>query len=115
LLTGQRPYTFANARPDHIAQVICETETERPSAIAEKRRKDEGGRMIERMKDEGGRIKVSAASLHPSALRGDLDNIVLMALRKDPQRRHASVEQLAEDLRRHLEGLPVSARPDTLR
>jgi eukaryotic-like serine/threonine-protein kinase len=110
LLTGQRPYTFANARPDHIAQVICETETERPSAVAE------------RMKDEGGRMKVSSALLHPSsliphpsALRGDLDNIVLMALRKDPQRRYASVEQLAEDLRRHLEGLPVSARPDTLR
>lgn len=46
-------------------------------------------------------------------LRGDLDNIVLMALRKDPQRRYASAEQLAEDIRRHLENLPVIARSDT--
>jgi eukaryotic-like serine/threonine-protein kinase len=47
-------------------------------------------------------------------LRGDLDNIVLKALRKEPERRYASVEQFSEDIRRHLEGLPVSARPDTL-
>jgi tetratricopeptide (TPR) repeat protein/tRNA A-37 threonylcarbamoyl transferase component Bud32 len=47
-------------------------------------------------------------------LRGDLDNIVLRALRKEPERRYASVEQFSEDIRRHLEGLPVSARPDTL-
>ncbi|HEX5230185.1 MAG TPA: serine/threonine-protein kinase, partial [Bryobacteraceae bacterium] len=54
----------------------------------------------------------------PSAInprfRGDLDNIVLKALRKEPERRYASVEQFSEDIRRHLEGLPVSARPDTL-
>ena len=46
-------------------------------------------------------------------LSGDLDNIVLMALRKEPQRRYNSAEQFAEDLRRHLEGLPVIARQDT--
>ncbi len=48
-------------------------------------------------------------------LRGDLDNIVLMALRVDPLRRYASVEQFAEDLRRHLSSRPVIARKDTLR
>lgn len=47
-------------------------------------------------------------------LRGDLDNIVLMALRKEPARRYASVEQLAEDLRRHLKDLPVIATPDSV-
>jgi non-specific serine/threonine protein kinase/serine/threonine-protein kinase len=46
-------------------------------------------------------------------LRGDLDNIVLKALRKEPDRRYASVEQLAEDIRRHLQGLPVIATPDS--
>ena len=46
-------------------------------------------------------------------LRGDLDNIVLKTLRKDPARRYASVEQLAEDIRRHLQGLPVTATPDS--
>ena len=46
-------------------------------------------------------------------LSGDLDNIVLKALRKEPERRYASVEQLAEDIRRHLQGLPVMATPDS--
>ncbi|MEZ4377397.1 MAG: serine/threonine-protein kinase [Gemmatimonadales bacterium] len=48
-------------------------------------------------------------------LTGDLDTIVLTALQKDPARRYASAERLADDLRRHAEGLPVLARPDTLR
>ncbi|MBW8874757.1 MAG: serine/threonine protein kinase [Acidobacteria bacterium] len=47
-------------------------------------------------------------------LAGDLDEIVLMALRKEPQRRYASVEQLAADLRRHLKGRPVLASGDSL-
>ena len=47
------------------------------------------------------------------ALVGDLDNIVLKALRKEPQRRYATVEQFSEDVRRHLEHLPVIARKDT--
>jgi len=47
-------------------------------------------------------------------LRGDLDNIVLKALRKEPERRYASAEQLAADIQRHLAGLPVSAAPDSL-
>jgi serine/threonine-protein kinase len=45
---------------------------------------------------------------------GDLDNVLRMALRKEPERRYGSVRAFAEDLRRHLEGLPVSARADTL-
>src|SRR4029453_853439 len=48
-------------------------------------------------------------------LAGDIDNILLMALRKEPGRRYGSVEQFANDLRRHLNGPPVTARPDTLR
>jgi non-specific serine/threonine protein kinase/serine/threonine-protein kinase len=47
-------------------------------------------------------------------LHADLDNIVLMAMRKEPQRRYATAEQFAEDIRRHLDGLPVRARADTV-
>jgi non-specific serine/threonine protein kinase/serine/threonine-protein kinase len=47
-------------------------------------------------------------------LAGDLDNIVLKALSKEPNRRYASADQFSEDVRRHLAGLPVIARPDTL-
>src|SRR5438132_8543025 len=48
-------------------------------------------------------------------LRGDLDNITLMALRKEPERRYASVEQFSEDIRLYLAGRPVRARKDTWR
>ena len=47
------------------------------------------------------------------ALQGDLDSIVLMALRKEPGRRYASVEQLSEDLQHYLSGRPVVAQPDS--
>src|SRR6185369_4958864 len=47
-------------------------------------------------------------------LAGDLDTILLQALHKEPQRRYATVEHFAEDIRRHLSHLPVRARPDTL-
>ncbi len=46
-------------------------------------------------------------------LKGDLDNIVLKSLRKDPERRYQTVEQFSEDIERYQKGLPVSARPDT--
>jgi serine/threonine-protein kinase len=46
-------------------------------------------------------------------LRGDLDNVLLAALRREPERRYGSVSALAGDLRRHREGQPIKARPDT--
>ena len=60
---------------------------------------------------EAARPVYSARLKH--ALKGDLDNIVLKALRKEPARRYVSAEQLAEDIRRHLQGLPVMATPDS--
>ncbi len=58
---------------------------------------------------------VSSVEKLSQQLRGDLDNIVMMALRKEPQRRYASVEKLATDIQRHLDNLPVSATKDTFR
>jgi serine/threonine-protein kinase len=70
-----------------------------------------------RIRDDAPRFPSAAAAnpQHARALRGDLDSIVLMALRKEPERRYSSVEQLGEDLRRYLEGRPVVARPDAVR
>ena len=48
-------------------------------------------------------------------LEGDIDTIVLKALRKEPERRYHSAQELADDIDRHLKGLPVRARPDTVR
>jgi serine/threonine protein kinase len=52
-------------------------------------------------------------NLNRTSLRGDLDNIVLKTLRKEPERRYSSAENLAEDIERYQKGLPVSARPNT--
>jgi non-specific serine/threonine protein kinase/serine/threonine-protein kinase len=90
LLTGRGPYDVSSSISHDLARAICEDDPRRPSDVA----------------------------TDPAAvrrLRGDLDTIVLKALQKDPGRRYGTVEQLAQDLARHLDGLPVQARPDTVR
>jgi eukaryotic-like serine/threonine-protein kinase len=113
LLTGQRPYRGAMSSAAEIERTICEEEPEKPSvAVLNKR-------AIRRPDSEDiTPISISRASEGtPEKLRrrlqGDLDNIVLKALSKEPQRRYASVEQVSEDIRRHLGNLPVIARRDT--
>jgi eukaryotic-like serine/threonine-protein kinase len=72
------------------------------------------GRLMPLNAEASRRISENSPTKLRRRLKGDLDNIVLKALRKEPERRYASVEQLAEDIRRHLEGLPVAAAPDSL-
>jgi serine/threonine protein kinase len=109
LLTGCHPYRRRNSTPQEIAHAACEVEPEKPSTAVQRMKTREGNRDGASAAPElgGSRDKQS------KRLRGDLDNIVLMGLRKEPQRRYASVEQFAEDIRRHLESLPVLALPDT--
>jgi len=104
LLTGQHPYDLRQRSPVEIERIISEVEPDKPSAAVRQTEPGESG-----VTDD---VPPQPASRR---LHGDLDNIVLMALRKEPQRRYASVEQLSEDIRRHLEGLPVIARTPTLR
>jgi serine/threonine protein kinase/tetratricopeptide (TPR) repeat protein len=106
LLTGRRPYDLEGRRADEVARVVCEVEPQRPSALA-------AGPAGTTEPDVRRSTRPAGSSLR-RRLRGDIDNIVLLALRKDPARRYGSVGLLAEDIRRHLDGLPVSARPDTL-
>jgi tetratricopeptide (TPR) repeat protein len=105
LLTGQLPYRFASLSPNDVARAITEQEPTKPStAVAE------GDSRIENRESRDSRFTVHDSS----ALRGDLDNIVLMALRKEPERRYQSVEQFSEDIRRHWEARTVLARKDTV-
>jgi eukaryotic-like serine/threonine-protein kinase len=111
LLAGRHPYRKPNSRPQEIFNAVCEIEPEKPSTAVKKRNVDASA----------GELHPYSAASHDSSalrlskrLRGDIDNIALMALRKEPQRRYASVEQFAEDIRRHLENLPVLARKDTV-
>jgi eukaryotic-like serine/threonine-protein kinase len=96
LLTGQKPYRLKTRTPEEISRAILEQEPTRPSTAAAK----------------AGNSKFQVRN--SKFLRGDIDNVVLMALRKEPERRYQSVEQFSDDIRRHLESLPVVARSDTL-
>ena len=106
LLTGVRPYVIDRRSGVEIERTICEARPERPSTWV--RQAAAAGDTARGLPAEGSPEKLRRRLL------GDLDNIALKALRKDPARRYGSAEQLAEDLRRHLDGLPVRARPDTL-
>jgi serine/threonine protein kinase/tetratricopeptide (TPR) repeat protein len=91
LLTGHHPYGDQGCTTAEMMHRITEVEPERPSNRAQRL----GGRRLARQ------------------LAGDLDTIVMTALRKEPHHRYTSVEQLSEDVRRFLEGLPVLARKAT--
>jgi serine/threonine protein kinase len=103
MLTGQKPYRLKTQTPEEISRAIIEQEPPRPSVAVQKSR-------FERRDSADSQFTIYDAR----HLRGDLDNIVMMALRKEPERRYQSVEQFSEDIRRHLEVLPVRARKDTL-
>ncbi len=106
LLTGERPYDLAGCSAVDVERRLTEQEPRPPSAT------------IAAMSAERAAEVTDARRVQPAALRrrlaGDLDTIAGMALRREPQRRYVSAEQLAEDLRRHRVGLPVRARPATL-
>jgi len=107
LLTGRSPYGADDTPPAEMARCIVETDPPRPSTAVS----DGSGRRLAEAQQRGERLSPQRLKRE---LAGDLDNIVLMALRKDPARRYVSAEALAEDIDRVLAHLPVRARPDTL-
>jgi serine/threonine-protein kinase len=109
LLAGRRPYRIKSRKPDEIARAICTQEPEKPSEAVSR---SEPPATADGLQLET-RPPATAGGSDLKSLRGDLDNIVLMAMRKEPSRRYASVGQFSEDIRRHMDGLPVIARKDT--
>lgn len=97
LLSGHRPHERSEATPASLVSAILERDPPVPSQA---------------VGDEG----VGGVPAHRvrAQLRGDLDAVVMKALRKEPARRYGSVAELAEDVRRHLDGMPVRAGPDSL-
>jgi hypothetical protein len=87
LVTGVPPHRSSGGALEAL-RVICEVDPPRPSSVAPAARRRE--------------------------LAGDIDNIILKALHKEPAQRYASMEQLSDDLRRYLEGRPVTARTATV-
>ncbi|HEX8251025.1 MAG TPA: serine/threonine-protein kinase [Pyrinomonadaceae bacterium] len=113
LLTGKLPYDVENRRYEEVARIVCETDPQKPSDILTQSRNqtETGGRR--NTTDKGRFFKAYRTKGEGRSLKGDIDNILLKALRKEPERRYSSIEKFSDDLRRHLEGLPVTARPDT--
>ncbi len=110
LLTGRSPYRSETASTHELARAICDTDPGKPSTVVSKAYTAYlGEKASQRSAEEISNPREGSPAKLRRRLSGDLDNIVLTALRKEPQRRYASVEQFAEDIRRHLEGLPVTA------
>ncbi len=135
LLSGKRPFETQETDLKEIYRAVLETEPRPPSDLVETIAKGfRSGTTAKTavLSEEplGGREKTEAVNhdtdarmikatvpgpvkISATLLRGDLDNIVLKALRKEPERRYTSAENLADDIHRHQRGLPVSARPNT--
>ncbi len=131
LLAGRLPFQLAGLPPREVERVLSEEEPPRLSSVcAPLAHHGSACAPLARHGSACAPLARHGSACAPSARRtvsdaepagrqlrrrlaGDLDNIVLMALRKEPARRYGSVEQLSEDLRRHLEGLPVTARQNT--
>jgi non-specific serine/threonine protein kinase/serine/threonine-protein kinase len=104
LLTGRRPYRVEPGWGE-TARIICEQEPMRASAAVASDT-SEGTEQISRWRN------TTAEGLR-KRLSGDLDNILAVALRKDPSHRYRSVDQFQQDLENHLNGRPVMARGDS--
>ncbi|HJU56304.1 MAG TPA: protein kinase, partial [Pyrinomonadaceae bacterium] len=114
LLTDHRPYRLKNRLPYELVRVICEQEPERPSIAVsqiEVINSISGAPPLEITPETVSRARNSTPEQLRRQLSGSLDNIVMKALRKEPQRRYQSVEEFAADLSNYVEGRPVSAPP----
>ncbi len=110
LLTGRSPYELMNGSTQGFAREVCEKEPQKPSSAVLRAQGAKEGNPESR----SGAIREISPEKLRKRLRGDIDNIVLMALRKEPSRRYASANDLGEDIRRHLENIPVRARNDSV-
>jgi serine/threonine protein kinase len=117
LLTGSHPYEIPTGSLGAAERVICETDPLPPGrALEDDAPGAPDGTIPPRSMEERleiARLRGTNLARLRRQLGGDLGRILLMALRKEPERRYQTVGELANDLRRYLEHLPVSARPDT--
>jgi hypothetical protein len=110
LLTGHRPYRLLSAAVHEVARVITEVEPARPSDVVTTTEQGSQRAPIQLTPETVSAAREGDPKRLRKRLLGDLDSILLMALRKEPERRYGSVDSFAEDLRRHLEQRPVMAR-----
>lgn len=110
LLTGHRPYRLLSAAVHEMARVILEVEPLRPSEVIATTERASGRDSAHIMPESVSATREGDPASLRKRLIGDLDSILLMALRKEPERRYGSVESFGEDLVRHLEQRAILAR-----
>ena len=114
LLTGHKPYHLASAAAHEISRVIAEVEPARPSDVVTRSERTSAGDRMEVTPEQLSATREGDPNRLRKRLVGDLDAIVMMALRKEPERRYGSVASLADDLQRHLEQRTIRAREASL-
>jgi serine/threonine-protein kinase len=117
LLTGHAPYQIGGT-PREMALAICEQIPERPSIVVAREAAASdppAGSGDNATPELISRYRSTSTEKLKRRLKGDLDNIVLVALRKEPARRYRSVNEFSEDIRLHLASMPVLAQPDSWR
>jgi serine/threonine-protein kinase len=110
LLTGHKPYKLTTSRLSEIEDVICEQQPLRLDDSLASRNPNSNDEIAKLCDSRS----TTAAKLRRE-LTGDLSNIVMTALRKEPERRYPSVEQMSADIGRYLTHMPVTASKDNLR
>ena len=117
LLTGHGPYRIESFKPLDVLRAIVEQEPEPPSVAVDRTLRfpsSEGQRPATLTPWSVSRTREGTPERLRARLRGDLDAILMTALRKEPDRRYPSVAAFAEDIRAYLTGRPVSARRDSV-
>lgn len=109
LLTGSRPHKTEGRSRKEIEEMVLSTEPAKPSTAISQVSPETASKRTKRDAAPG-----AAVDNLRKTLSGDLDRIVLMALRKEADRRYGSADLFQEDIRRYLEGMPVSAQTDSV-
>ena len=112
LLTGRRPFEVRRT-PDELRELVLTGNPLKPSAAVLQVPADTGGHVGTRTIEELSAVRGTRIERLRKLLLGDLDTICLMAMHREPDHRYASADQMAADINRHLEGLPVVASPDS--
>lgn len=117
LLTGVRPFQSSEKNIGKLISLVTDSEPPRPSSAVSGQwlvvRNKTAPYIEQRTKADEPQTNPKSKIQNPKSLKGDLDNIILKSLRREPERRYSTVKEFSEDIRRHLEGLPVSASKDT--
>ena len=115
LLVGRKPFRSTPESWLAFEQMVCEQDPPMPSTVIEAvNGQDTADEVPARAPSQQAAARRTTPTELRRALRGDLDTIVMMALRKEPERRYTSAQELAEDIQRHLRGAAVMARRSTL-